>query len=267
MRGALALKYLFMRKTIKSWLIIAALASLLVLSARAARAQTPAGTMTTLSGDVHVERAGTAVSAAPGMALNVGDRIVTGSNGRATVTLVDNSKLEVAESTTLVIDQEMVGPGSRSTKLSLFSGLVRSLVSYSAAPTPNFEVHTPNAVASARGTQYDTETDTSERKEYKDCRRFTQVSVYEGTVEVTNSTNPSAGSVQVPAGYKTLVPCGYAPEAPSELAAATAAAAAFGGPGTASLLLGGAVVGGGTFGGLAAGGIFSGSRGPATPAH
>ncbi|HZO80894.1 MAG TPA: FecR family protein [Candidatus Binataceae bacterium] len=202
------------------------------------------------------------MSATQGMGLNVGDRIVTASNGRASVTLIDNSKLEVAESTTLVIDQEMVAPGTRNTKLSLFSGLVRSFVSYTAAPTPNFEVHTPNAVASARGTQYDTETDTSERKEYKDCRRFTQVSVYEGTVEVVNSTNPSAGSVQVPAGYKTLVPCGYPPEPPSELAAA--AAAAFGGPGTASLLLGGAFVGAGTLGGLAAGGAFS-SGGPRSP--
>ncbi len=266
MRGGLALEYPSMHKTSKFWLIVASLVGLLVLIAPPARAQTAAGAMTALSGDVHIERTGATLTATPGMALNVGDRIVTGSNGRATVTLADKSTLEVAESTTLVIDQEMVGPGSRNTKLSLFSGLVRSFVSHTAAPTPNFEVHTPNAVASARGTQYDTETDTSERKEYKDCRRFTQVSVYEGTVEVINSTNPSAGSVQVPAGYKTLVPCGYAPEPPSELAAA-AAAAAFGGPGTASLLLGGAVVSGGTLGGLAAGGIFSGSKGPSTPSH
>jgi hypothetical protein len=262
-----------MDKTTKFYLILAPLVGLLMLNAAVAHAQAAAGSMTALSGDVHVERAGSTLTATPGMALNVGDRIVTGSNGRATVTLADNSRLEVAESTTLVIDQEMVSPGSRSTKLSLFSGLVRSFVSYTAAPTPNFEVHTPNAVASARGTQYDTETDTKERKKYKDCRRFTQVSVYEGTVEVTNSTNPSAGSVQVPAGYKTLVACGFAPEPPSELAAAAAAAAAFGGPGTASLLLGGAFVGAGTLGGLAAGGVFSGGGGggptrqPASPTH
>jgi ferric-dicitrate binding protein FerR (iron transport regulator) len=177
--------------------------------------------------------------------------------------------LDVAESTSLVIDQEMVRPGSRSTKLSLFSGLVRSFVSFSAPPRPSFEVHTPNAVASARGTEYDTETDTKHRKKYKDCRRFTQVSVYKGTVEVTNTTKPSAGSVQVHSGYKTLVACGYAPEPPSELGAA--AAAALGGGSTAGLLVGGGIVVGGTVGGLAAGGVFSGSgngnKRPTTPAH
>lgn len=261
-----------MSKSIRICLIVAPLFGLLLSAAPDARAQAVAGSISTLTGDVHVERAGAALTATSGMPLHVGDRIVTGSNGRATILLADKSTLEVAESTSLVIDQEMVRPGSRSTKLSLFGGLVRSFVSYTAPPTPSFEVHTPNAVASARGTQYDTETDTKERKKYKDCRRFTQVSVYDGTVEVANTTNPSAGPVQVHAGYKTLVACGYAPEPPSELAAAAAAAAVGGGPSVPGLLLGGAAVVGGTVGGLAAGGVFSGGGGnnnkhPQTPAH
>ena len=65
-----------------------------------------------------------------------------------------------------------------------------------------------------------------DRKKYKDCRRFTQVSVYEGTVEVLNTTNPGGGSVQVPAGHKTWVVCGFAPFPPSEIAAAVTAAGA-----------------------------------------
>lgn len=257
-----------MDNSISLGLIIALLLGFFPLTAATAHAQAAAGSISTLTGDVRVQRAGSTLTATPGMALNVGDRIVTGSNGRATVILADKSKLEVAESTSLVIDQEMVRPGSRSTKLSLFSGLVRSFVSFSAPPRPSFEVHTPNAVASARGTQYDTETDTKERKKYKDCRRFTQVSVYDGTVGVRNPTNPSAGSVQVPAGYKTLVACGYAPEPPSELGAA-AAAAAFGGGSTTGLLLGNAIVIGGTVGGLFAGGAFEGGGHghAATPAH
>jgi hypothetical protein len=227
---------------------------------------TPAGSVTSLTGDVRIERAGTTVPATPSMALNVGDRIVTGANSRATITLTDNSKLEVDESTSMVIDQQMVGANSRNTKLSLFSGLVRSFVSYTSSPTPNFEVHTPNAVASARGTEYDTSTQTQppdtmseeDRKKYKDCRRFTQVSVYDGTVEVTNTTNPGGGSVQVPSGHKTTVVCGFAPFPPSELGAAAAAAA---GGSTAGLFLGSAIVVGGTVGGLAAGGVFGGGNG------
>jgi len=152
---------------------------------------------------VHIERGGTTVPATPGTAVDVGDRIVSGPNSRATITLTDNSKLELDESSSLAIDQQMVGTNTRNTKLSLFSGLVRSFVSYTSSPTPNFEVHTPNAVASARGTEYDTSTSDQppntmsdeDRKKYKDCRRFTQVSVYDGTVEVTNTTNPGGGSV------------------------------------------------------------------------
>lgn len=246
-----------MNDSIRIWLPVALLFGLASLIAPDIHAQTVAGSISTVSGDVHVERASSTLTATARMPLKVADRIVTGSNGHATIVLADNSKLEVAESTSLVIDQEMVRPGSRSAKLTLFSGLVRSFVSYTAPPTPSFEVYTPNAVASARGTQYDTETDTNERKKYKDCRRFTQVSVYEGTVEVTNTTNPSAGSVHVPTGYKTLVACGYAPEPPSELGAAAAAAASRG-PSMGDPLLAGAAVVGATVGGLAAGGVFSG---------
>jgi hypothetical protein len=83
--------------------------------------------------------------------------------------------------------------------------------------------------------------------------------VYDGTVEVTNTTNPGGGSVQVPPGHKTLVVCGLAPFPPSELGAAAAAAAV--GGSTTGLLLGGAIVVGGTVGGLAAGGAFNGGSG------
>jgi ferric-dicitrate binding protein FerR (iron transport regulator) len=259
-------------------LFILSLAIFALMSASDASAQAPAGSVTSLTGTVHVERAGTTVPATPGMALDVGDRIVTDASSRVTITLTDNSKLELDESTSLVIDQQMVGANARNTKLSLFKGVVRSFVSFTSSPRPNFEVHTPNAVASARGTEFDTGTDANERKEYKDCRRFTHVSVYDGTVEVTNATNPGAGSVQVPAGHKTLVACGFVPEAPSEIGAAgagagaagAAGAAAAGGAGaiagsTTGLLVGGAIIVGGTVGGLAAGGVIGGGGGGTTP--
>jgi ferric-dicitrate binding protein FerR (iron transport regulator) len=260
-----------MNKNATLRLLVASAFMLTLFIANSAMAQTPAGSVTTLTGDVRIERAGTTVAATPGMALDVGDRVVTAANSRVTITLTDNSKLELDQSTSLVIDQQAVGATTRNTKLSLFTGVVRSFVSFTSSPTPNFEVHTPNAVASARGTEYDTSTDTQERKEYKDCRRFTEVSVFDGTVEVTNATNPGAGSVQVPAGHKTLVACGFAPVPPTELGAAAgpaaAGAAAAGGAGaiagsTTGLLVGGAIVVGGTVGGLAAGGVIGGGSHP-----
>src|SRR3984893_10751525 len=262
-RPVFSQRHLTMNKNATLRLLVASAVMLTLFIANSAMAQTPAGSVTTLTGDVRIERGGTTVAATPGMALDVGARVVTAANSRVTITLTDNSKLELDESTSLVIDQQTVGATSRNTKLSLFTGVVRSFVSFTSSPTPNFEVHTPNAVASARGTQYDTSTDTQERKEYKDCRRFTQVSVYDGTVEVTNATNPGAGSLQVPAGHKTLVACGFAPLPPTELGAAAAGTAAAGGLGavagsTTGLLVAGAVVVGGTVGGLAAGGVIGG---------
>jgi len=94
-------------------------------------------------------------------------------------------------------------------------------------------------------------------KKYEDCRRFRQVSLYDGTVEVTNTTNPAGGSVQVPPGHKTTVVCDFAPFPPSELAEAATAAAV--GGSSAGLFLGSAIVVGGTVGGLASGRVFSGS--------
>jgi hypothetical protein len=231
-----------------------------------------AGSLSSLTGDVHIERAGTTVPATPGTAVDVRDRIVTGPNSRATITLTDNSNLELDESSSLVIDEQVVGANTRRTKLSLFSGLVRSFVSYTSSPTPNFEVHTPNAIASARGTGYDTSTSSQPpvkmteeaRNKFKGCRRFTEVSVYDGTVEVSNSINPGGGSVQVPKGNKTIVACGFPPFPPSQLTAAGVGAGAASGvagatsAGLTASLIGAGVVVGGTVGGLAAGGVVGG---------
>ena len=210
-------------------LLLASLVTFVLISASDALAQTTAGSVSSITGDVHIERAGTTVPATLAMGLTTGDRVVTASNSRITITLTDNSKLELDESTSVVIDQQLVTANSRTTKLSLFNGLLRSLVSHTSGTT-KFEVYTPNAVAAARGTIFDVGTGTKppsttskeEQKKYKDCRRFSQVSVYQGSVQWTNSTNPSAGSIQVNSGFKSFAYCGFAPTAPSPLTAATA---------------------------------------------
>ena len=56
-----------------------------------------------------------------------------------------------------MLTENVLNPdGSRATtKVTLLSGLVRSLVKVSSGSPPNFEVHTPNAIAAARGTMFD----------------------------------------------------------------------------------------------------------------
>jgi ferric-dicitrate binding protein FerR (iron transport regulator) len=230
----------------------------LLMAAQRASAQTAAGTLSALSGTVTVTR-GTAapIPGTHGMALQVGDKIVTGPASSATITLSDGTQMELTDSGTLTIDKELVNSaGARqSTQVSLLGGIVRSLVRFTPGTPPNYEVHTPNAVAAARGTSYDTQyqTGTSNDK-YPGCLEFTNVSVFDGTVRVSSLKNPSSPPVDVTPGKKVVVPCGLAPAL-----AGLATTGGFG-VGTTGVVVGGAVVGAGTGVGLgvaAAEGAFS----------
>jgi hypothetical protein len=121
------------------------------------RAQTSVGTVGVVNGNVSIVRAGKSIPTAAGTPLQVGDKLTTGPKSLMTINLTDGSQLELNDSSTLVLTEYVLNPdGSRaSTKLTLLGGLVRSLVHLGPSNTPNFEVHTPNAVASARGTMFD----------------------------------------------------------------------------------------------------------------
>src|ERR1700734_2577879 len=113
-------------------LISAVLAALLPLAfASRGFAQTPAaGSITTASGTVQVQRGGITVPAGLGYAINVGDRIITGPGGHAVVTLSDGSQLELGEASNLVIDSHALAPtgGRAATQVSLFGGVLSSVV-------------------------------------------------------------------------------------------------------------------------------------------
>jgi hypothetical protein len=112
-----------MNKNIISRLIVAFLVTLTLLIASCTMAQvTPAGSATSLTGDVHIERHGTTVPATPRMTVDVGDRVVTGANSRVTIKLTDNSKLELDESASLVIDNQAVTAAQYQTKPVLGTG-------------------------------------------------------------------------------------------------------------------------------------------------
>jgi len=120
-------------------------------------AQLYAGSIGTLVGTVAIERAGTTIPGIYGMTLEVGDKLTTDAKSRVTIALSDGSQIELTESSTLVLTENILNPdGSRaSTKITLLGGLVRSFVRVASGAAPNFEVHTPNAVAAARGTKFD----------------------------------------------------------------------------------------------------------------
>jgi ferric-dicitrate binding protein FerR (iron transport regulator) len=228
-------------------------------AAPSAWAQTVAGSISAISGSATIQRGAATIPAAYGTKIDVGDKIVTSPASNVTITLTDSSQIEVTDSSDLTIDENTLNPdGTRaSTKLSLVNGLVRSLVKSTPGTSPNYEVHTPNAVASARGTGYDVDHHTGVQDDkYKGCTEFSHVSVYQGEVQVYNPTNPSAPPVEVKEGQKVTIPCGLAPTFSEASLASTAALGLLGLLGAGAIAV--AVVG-------ATGGFGGHSNGPASP--
>jgi ferric-dicitrate binding protein FerR (iron transport regulator) len=242
-------------------LVAYGLMALLLLVGRAvsalAQGSRGAGEVSALQGQVTLERGGSSVPVVHGMAVQANDRFSTGPASHLTLTLSDGSQLELGAASALTLDEASLDPsGARgSTRLGLVSGLIRSLVKVAPGNTPNYEVHTPNAIAAARGTDYDVAyTNNQTREGHKDCREFTDVAVREGVVEVSNSANPAA-SVKLKKGQKTTVACGASPD-PAAVGWIAPAAA-----------LGALVAGGAAVAAMGATNAFGGNEGPATASH
>jgi len=189
--------------------VVVWMSALTFAAPREAFAQAAAGSITVASGQVQVQRGATTLPAGAGTPVNVGDRVLTGLNGHAVIVLNDQSRLELGPASAINLDQ-LTGAGSPATHVSLFSGVLRSVVN-AAAGGANYEVHTPNAVAAVRGTRFDTAySEGAVRPFYDGCSRYTDVSVYEGTVNLASTANPGAGE-DIGAGYEATVPCQFGP--------------------------------------------------------
>jgi hypothetical protein len=206
-----------------------------------AAAQQIVGTVSQLSGSVQLLRAGVTSGVAPATSVQLHDQITTGVASAVTVTLADNqSTVELAESTSLVFDENVVVGGVRQrTLVRLLAGGMSSLIHtalYRGIPT--FEVHTPNATAATRGTDFDTTYIQGViRPGYEGCQRYTDVRVRTGVVGLTSPANPTA-EMDVRAGYETTVPCLLPPLTAGPLGITGAVA-----PGTAAGRSGGGLTG------------------------
>jgi len=241
------------------------LIAIIAISAPAS-AQTGDGTVTVVTGGVAVVHNGISNQAAVGTADFDGDEVDTAAASSATVTLADKSTLEIGELSKVKLDiPHRNAATTTADKITLLAGVLRSYVVHAAsAGAPTYEVHTPNAVAAARGTKYDVSYQEGvNRKQFEGCHRFTDVAVYDGVVDVANVSAPG-NTVQLHPGYKSIVPCALLPTA----AAAIAAAGAASGFGTGAAAAGAAAaVGGGVVGGVAASGGFSSSNNNASPSR
>jgi ferric-dicitrate binding protein FerR (iron transport regulator) len=207
------------------WLLAQVLA--LGLLGSGARAQNTVGTVTALSGTAHVERGGATQPVTNGMQVELKDKFTTDPGAHVTITLNDNTQLDLADQSTLVIDEQVVSGGGQTTRVSLLGGHLENLVSKAMhGTTPSFEVKTPNAIAGVRGTKFSV-TFAPSSPVCGDAPT-SDVAVADGSVEVANRATPGLG-IEVEGGYETVVCAGKPPLPPGPLGIAGG-----GGTGTAA---------------------------------
>jgi len=200
------------------WLVAIALFSLILISHRAAFAQDSVGQVTEITGSAKLERGGVEVEAAPMMQIKIRDKLRTTAKSKLTVTLHDGSKLVLSESSSYTIDEYSIAATTRMrASIALWAGHLRAVVVTALGAVPDFQVHTPNAVAAVRGTEFETAFITDRPcPEDRSCMRYTTVGVFHGVVSVANIANP-AQAVQVNEGYETTVACEAAATSPAPL--------------------------------------------------
>jgi len=212
-----------LRSGLSSLVVAAASFALLTFGSIAqALVQTPVGSVTVLTGTASLQRAGNTYGLPVGTPVYMGDQITVNS-GHLSITLTDGSILKAGATTVLNIDDQLLGPSgaSASTKIELFAGILRSIVIHtSGGSPPNFQVYTPNAILSVRGTKFDTSySDGGSRTGFSDCVQFTDIKAYEGHVGVRNPADPSSPETMIDAGYETTVACDLPPLSPAPLGA------------------------------------------------
>ena len=176
------------------------------------------GEVTSLTGVANIERGGSKFAAALSVPIQIHDRLITIGKAELTVTFHDGSKLILSETGTYSIDQYTITSATRTeASIALWAGHLRAIVNVISGGTPNFRVHTPNAIAAVRGTEFETAY-IKDRPcpEDRSCMRYTTVEVFHGVVEVANSSNP-AQTLRVNEGYETTVACEAPATSPAPL--------------------------------------------------
>ena len=191
----------------------------LLLAVSIASSDEPVGSIQALRGTAQIFRAAKAIAAVVGIFVMLGDRIETRTDSEVTLMLRGGTRLMLGEDSTMIIDRHLVENETHiQTTVRLLLGKLRSWVNDTGGGGGvNFEIHTPNGVAAARGTDF--EVDFIEGKPCPadpSCLRYTTVGVYQGVVVVANPTSPAGSlSVTVTAGYETTIPCESPPTSPS----------------------------------------------------
>lgn len=186
------------------------LLALLALAAPAAAEEV--GTIAGAQGVAEIGRGGTFAPAAVGAAVALGDTLRTG-DGQIRVVFRDDSVLDLAEQSQLVVDTQVFDPaaGRYDSLLRLVQGKARALVNavYGTTPGAAYEIETPTAVAGVRGTSF--------LIIYDPARDATDVIGIQGRIQVRSLAERLDEVVYVTAAEGTTVERGQPPSIPEPI--------------------------------------------------
>lgn len=142
-------------------------AMLLALAPLPALVQTPAcaapvpddaaGIIKTVKGSVTIERAGRKAAGTPGAVVMASDRIVTGADGSAGITLRDETRMALGPNTTLAMEQFAFNSTTHEGRLdaSVRRGTLAVVSGKIAKQSPTaVKFSTPSSVLGVRGTEF-----------------------------------------------------------------------------------------------------------------
>lgn len=187
---------------------------LLLVSVAAARvqAQVEAGTIAALVGKIEIQRGGTWQTGNIGAPVLTGDRLRTGAHDQAKIIFRDDSVIDLAPATEVVLDSQTFDSAAHryESLLRLAQGKIRAWVSaYYREPRARYEVETPTAVAGVRGTEFIVQ--------YGPSSNSTDVVGLTEQVDVTGKLAVIGGAVQVGPRFFTRVQKGRFPTSPQLL--------------------------------------------------
>jgi FecR protein len=161
----------------------------------AARAQ-PAARIASTTGPVLLSSAtgAAAVSLTPGYELGPGDKVDTHGGGRVVIELTDGSMIVVQPDSTIVI-RDFRAAASLRELFDILLGSVRVKINHFGGRPNPYRINSPTASIAVRGTDFSVTVNN---------RGETQVSVYEGVVQVTSLADPTQ-SVVIEAGRGALL--------------------------------------------------------------
>lgn len=117
----------------------------------------PVGFVAAVRGEAEVVRGEVSLPARIGLALQQGDRLVTGERGRLKLLLSDDSVVALGSHSQVELGRHLFDPAAkaRTTRLQLLGGSLRALVQKVVGDTAaDFEVRSGTAVAGVRGTEF-----------------------------------------------------------------------------------------------------------------